>query len=338
MRHKALLMKIYKKTLITSVLSLVLLGSAGFTVPMAIRNPSHALQAIQVPGTPTGNLQARTGARLSVVTLNVAHGRSEAAHQWLLDRAGLQNNLAKIGDFLRRTDADIVALQEADHRSIWSEDFDHVSYIAQQAGLGFKLHGLHVHGLSIRYGTALVSKQAPMHGYAHTFAASPPTLAKGFTLGTYPWPGDARRQIDVVSVHLDFSRATVRSQQIDELISVLQPRRRPFVIMGDFNLDWAQQRQLYARLQNQLGARAHRVGEAGLMTFPAYGTRLDWILISPELHVDRHEIYAQSLSDHYAVYAELSLREPSTHSHAPAVDIARPARAAPHAARTGAAP
>ena len=44
--------------------------------------------------------------------------------------------------------------------------------------------------------------------------------------------------VSVISVHLDFSRKSVRDAQIKEMRAVLPGLTTPVVILGDFNTDW----------------------------------------------------------------------------------------------------
>ncbi|SMG64387.1 [weak similarity to] endonuclease/exonuclease/phosphatase family protein, partial [methanotrophic bacterial endosymbiont of Bathymodiolus sp.] len=49
---------------------------------------------------------------------------------------------------------------------------------------------------------------------------------------------DQEINIDIISVHLDFSRQTVREKQIAEIRELLIARDNPLIILGDFNSDW----------------------------------------------------------------------------------------------------
>ena len=115
------------------------------------------------------------------------------------------------------------------------------------------------------------------------------------------------RQADVVSVHLDFLRAGVRARQVARMVEVLAPRGRPLVVMGDFNAEWHDESSAVQRLADSLGLVAH-APEVRAHTFPAFRARLDWILVSPQLAFERHEVLSDVVSDHLPVIADLSLR------------------------------
>ena len=52
----------------------------------------------------------------------------------------------------------------------------------------------------------------------------------------------------------------------------------------------------------------------GLSTYGDKGARLDWILISEELEFSRYSVFPDVVSDHYAVAAEIELKDKSTGS------------------------
>ena len=113
--------------------------------------------------------------------------------------------------------------------------------------------------------------------------------------------------MDVVSVHLDFARAGVRRAQATELAATLRERSRPLIVMGDFNSTWNAEDDAVRMLANSLALKAWNPEES-LATFPARGTRIDWILISDELEFRSHGVLPEVLSDHRAVLAEIVVR------------------------------
>jgi len=75
----------------------------------------------------------------------------------------------------------------------------------------------------------------------HTFESSPPALDKGLVLAQIERPfadKDQSRKIDFISVHLDFSRKSVRDRQINEIMELLSACNNPTIIMGDFHSEW----------------------------------------------------------------------------------------------------
>ena len=154
---------------------------------------------------------------LTLLTLNVAHGRKDAFNQMLVPSTSILNNLDKIAALLREADADVVALQEADGPSAWSGNFDHVSYLAEAAGYPWDVRSDHVKGKRLNYGTGLLSRTAFLQVISHDFPESRLTLRKGFTLGQIKWQPEENKPpitVDILSVHLDFFRNSIRKSHI----------------------------------------------------------------------------------------------------------------------------
>ncbi len=242
---------------------------------------------------------------LRVMTLNLAHGRSDGRHQLLQRPASIRRNLAAISAVLLRERPHVVALQEADGPSFWSGGFDHVDFLMHEAHFAEAVRGEHVRGPRVRYRTALLSQLPLGAPVSVTFAPSPPTLSKGFVLSTLAWPGQPDLLIDVVSVHLDFLRPSVRRSQVRELVQWLAQRDRPRIIMGDFNCTFRRGDSPLAYLARALDLHAYRPHAEGLETFPQRRERLDWILASRDLEFHSYSTLDDTLSDHRAVVAEI---------------------------------
>jgi endonuclease/exonuclease/phosphatase family metal-dependent hydrolase len=258
--------------------------------------------------------KARNDGTLKIVTLNVAHGRNQAANQLLLNKEGIKQNILNIASVLKRIDADVVALQEADGPSAWSGNFDHVELIARTAGYPWYNRADHAQSWLFSYGTAVLSRLPVDEIMLHTFSPSPPTLNKGFLLSKIKWTDNSRYNavinVDVVSVHLDFSRHSVREVQIAELSAALSNRENPMVILGDFNSDWFAEESIIKRLAEKAGMSVYKPFASDLHTYKS-GYRYDWILISSELAFVNYDVLPDLISDHLAVVAEIMLKEPS---------------------------
>lgn len=248
---------------------------------------------------------ARDG-RFRIMTFNIAHGRGDSFHQLLQDSDTTLANLDSIADLLRDSAAHVVALQEADGPSFWSGNFSHIDYLADNAAYSRTIHGLHVEGLGLAYGTALMARLDLSNPQAVTFEPALSPVPKGFVVSTVNWPGRKDIEVDVVSVHLDFASRTTRRKQAEELIATLRDRQRPVIVMGDFNSGW-QADSTVRHICEALALNAYRPDGTGLETFPAFGRRLDWILVSPGIAFRSYEVLPDSLSDHRGVIAELEL-------------------------------
>jgi endonuclease/exonuclease/phosphatase family metal-dependent hydrolase len=247
---------------------------------------------------------------LSLLTLNVAHGRGTALNQLLVAPARHRQNLDQIAAIIAASGAQVVALQEADAPSLWSGQFDHVEFLADSANYGFYVHGHHAQAWPYTYGAALLSRSMMSDARSHRFRPSWPTAGKGFVRGTLHWrtPEDEERLVTLVSVHLDFSRESVREGQIAELVDDLRAVSTPLIILGDFNADWSIENSPVRVLARELGLRAYRPAAQELGTYK--GTkRLDWILISQELSFVDYTVLPDVVSDHLAVLATIGWGE-----------------------------
>lgn len=248
---------------------------------------------------------------LRLLTLNVAHGRKDAINQVFVSKKAIENNLLEIANLLNRENADIVALQEADGPSGWSGNFDHVETIAKQAGYPWYYHAAHASSWLFSYGTAILSRWPVSETIEHTFTPSPPTLNKGFLLNRIIWKPDHNTNgevfIDIVSVHLDFSRKKVREQQITEIANALAVRENPMIILGDFNSDWFSDESVVKELAEKSQLKVFEPHASNLHTYVKRDTRLDWILISNELQFVSYNVLPDVISDHLAVVAEIKI-------------------------------
>ena len=256
---------------------------------------------------------SRDTGTLKILTLNVAHGRNQAVNQLFLDKREIENNLKTIAELFKQTGADVVALQEADGPSRWSGNFDHIEFLARAAGYPWHFRANHAESWLFSYGTAILSRLPVNETLQHTFKPSPPTLNKGFLLGRVSWTDNGRADviipIDIVSVHLDFSRRSVRDVQIAELTEVLAARENAMIILGDFNSEWFAEDSVVRRLAENSGMSVYEHDADDLGTYNSK-QRFDWILISDELEYVSYRVLPDIVSDHRAVLAEIRLKKP----------------------------
>jgi endonuclease/exonuclease/phosphatase family metal-dependent hydrolase len=251
---------------------------------------------------------------LTVMTLNMAHGRGNSFHQLLQRTDTTLDNLDAITVMLNREQPDVLALQEADGPSFWSGNFNHITYLAERSAYSWAVNGRQVEAIGLAYGTALLSSIELQQPQAITFDPSLSMLRKGFVVSSIDWPGHPTVQVDVVSVHLDFSSESTRRQQARALIAEMQGRGRPMIVMGDFNTDWGHKDSTVRLITAELGLNAYNPESQGLETFPWSGKRLDWILLSGELQFSSYRVVADVLSDHRGVVAEVRLSRERLHT------------------------
>ena len=244
---------------------------------------------------------------ISILTLNIAHGRNQALNQMLLGREKTRENLGQIASLLERSGADVIALQEADGPSRWSGNFDHVALLADRSGYPWYVRGSHASSWLYDYGVAILSRVPFIESLHHTFQPSPPTINKGFSLGHLHWKPDESYNepidLDVVAVHLDFSRRSIREQQVVEMHEVLSERDNPMIILGDFNSEWRDESSVIRQISREWGLKTW-MPEKEDKTYKG-GKRIDWILLTRDLEFIDHQVLPDTVSDHFAVAARI---------------------------------
>ena len=283
------------------------------SLPVADRMSAIDVERIE----PVTHASGRDGASLRVISLNLAHGRKDSFSQLFVSEEQIRSNLADVVKFLQRENADVVTLQEADSPSWWSGNFDHVEFLAREAGYPWFTHANHVDNLFGTYGTAVLSRYPIRNGYRVDFNPTPPTTRKGFTLAEIEWTvgaDDPVQLVDVVSVHLDFASRSRRIEQIRDMKAVLGERDRPTIVLGDFNSEWNDGEQEIQSLAKVKKLQTHRPEANYLYTYA--DSRLDWILISRHFEFCQYHAPADILSDHLAVFSEIVARH--EHHHPPA--------------------
>lgn len=286
--------------------SLVMLLPSCATTELDVTPSVHAYQGMQSLG------QDSPGAdepALKVMTLNIAHGRGTGFHQMLQYSDETLENLENIATLLNDAGPDIIALQEADGPSFWSGNFNHVEYLASRGVFSRSVQASHVNAMGLSYGTALMSRLDLSNPKAVTFDPSLSPVPKGFVVSTISWPEREEIDVDVVSVHLDFMSGSIRKKQADELIAMLHARNNHVIVMGDLNSEWLRKDSAARYLAKMLELKAYQPENMELVTFPALGERLDWILISSGLEFHSHEVIGTGISDHRGVVAEIMLSD-----------------------------
>ncbi len=301
-------MKIYGLTVGGLLVGMGIYLFSGLFTASPTAAPVDRLERLEVSSSGVGK-EPPPSPKLVVASLNLAHGRGSSLNQLLVSARRTRENLAAVAEYLVASSVDVVALQEADAPSFWSGNFSHVDYIAEKARYPWYVQAAQARIGIASYGTAIISRRPILQAVALAFPPTPPTVQKGFTMTEIAWrgarPGDGPGKVDVISVHLDFSRKSVRDKQVEELKTVLKGRVNPLIIMGDFNSE-SIARDL--RKPDPTGPRPlHSWFDARRDMSTYKDKRLDWILLSAELEFVQYHTANEVLSDHRAVVAEVRM-------------------------------
>ena len=284
----------------------------GFFIPTSVTEANSINPEIAGCDLPASQ-NVITSPQLSVLTLNLAHGRKSAFNQMLQKTSTTRRNLEDIAEFLSNSKADLIALQEADSPSRWSGKFNHVDFVSDKSPYPCRLHASHAQKYMYNFGTALLSRVPYTNSILHTFAPSWPTTNKGFVMGEVLWNPDGLLPepitVSVLSVHLDFSRKKVREAQIEEMRAMLPDIEPPVIILGDFNTDWNSKDSSLKTIVANGDLKIYQPESTQLGTYKEGKHRLDWILISKELEFVSYEVPQVVLSDHQPVQASVRLLE-----------------------------
>jgi len=293
------------------IAALMVFLSSAMSCTSAGKSVSRHMGKAEYPGNREISARMQTSSNtLKVLTLNVAHGRKDARNQLFVDSEAHKRNLTDIANLLQQHDVHIAALQEADGPSRWSGDFDHVEFVARQAEYPWWIRADHARSWLFSYGTAILSRWPVLETVEHTFKPTPPTQNKGFLLGEVAWKLEPQRiVVDVVSVHLDFSRKSAREQQVFEMVKALEGRENPLIVLGDFNSDWSAGESVLKALAEEAKLKAYQPEADNLHTYGSSSRRLDWIFISDELEFVEYDVLPDVVSDHFAVVATIGLAE-----------------------------
>ncbi len=294
-----------KKIIIIAVLFILILIVSIYSLTISMSGDSIVIPEVKT--TKLKSFNQRGGTTIKLMSLNLAHGRLKGPNQVFQSDRNIDANLDVIASVINREKPDVLALQESDENSIFTGEKNQVALIANKSGLEYYVQGEHVKSKKMTYGTALLSNYKLTQPLSVTFKPSPPTFSKGFVKSTMTWPGlDA--EIDVISVHLDFARSSVRKNQINEMIKLLKSNENPIVVLGDFNSDWKDESSAVKILASQLNLTTYQAESNKLNTFPILNKRLDWVLVSKEIDITSFQVLDDVISDHLAIVCEIRLK------------------------------
>ncbi|MEM8866897.1 MAG: endonuclease/exonuclease/phosphatase family protein [Verrucomicrobiota bacterium] len=254
---------------------------------------------------------------IRILTLNIAHGRGLSTYQGFHSARGIERNLERIGRLLRRTQPQVVALQEVDEDSHWNKGIHLLDFLREDADFKFSHLGVHNRRegrLPLAYGNGLLSQFAIEHAEHEAFGTAQ-LGEKGFLYTELLLPTG---HLPVVNLHLDFRSRQRRIEQVERLIDYLEARHQSKqsesylspIVCGDFNSRSGKPNDAVRHFFDYLqGHCAYQLLPAKGRTFPSilptHG--LDFIFVPPTYEVVNCEVLKTYVSDHRPVLVDLKI-------------------------------
>ncbi|TWU12169.1 Endonuclease/Exonuclease/phosphatase family protein [Symmachiella macrocystis] len=262
---------------------------------------------------------------LSIVTYNIAHGRGAIDDNWQESNAAKRDRIEQIAQFLAKTNANVVVLNEVDFDSTWSGHQNQAATIAAEAGFAYRVEQRNLdfrflYG-SWKFGNAILSKypildaqvvDLPPHADWEDWLVG----HKRGVVATLQLPDEQR--VRVLAVHLEHRREINRVRGAKAIVDVAELLEVPLIVAGDLNSTppGFPNARTTADGENAMEI----LQESGLfqwrpradptpsdMTYSSTNPVqiIDWILIPPNATFVAYEVLAGDLSDHRAVSATL---------------------------------
>ena len=160
------------------------------------------------------------GAELKLASYNIKHGRNMNG----------KITLADTGNFLKKLNADVIALQEVDNKCTRSGKVDQAATLGKQLGMHHAF-GKFFDYQGGEYGMALLSKHPILEVKKHKLPdGAEPRIALEIIIE--PEKG---KKVSCISIHFDYTSEKRRQPQIKTLLKALETTTHPIALIGDFN-------------------------------------------------------------------------------------------------------
>lgn len=237
----------------------------------------------------------RSNIPLTIMTYNIHHGRG-------LDG---EIDLDRIAGVIRKSQADIVALQEVDIHTKRSGNIDIVKVLSEKTGLKYTAFGQNLEFEGGQYGNAILSKYPVKHIKNHHF-----DNISGEQRGVLSTIIDINnRDILFLNTHLDHtenddSERVLYAEKIRDHIIPLY-KNQTVILAGDFN-DIPGSRMVQI-VQSYLNDSWVQAGKGDGFTIPANipEKRIDYIFYSGDLKPVTANVVQSNASDHLPLVVKL---------------------------------
>ena len=236
------------------------------------------------------------------VLYNIRYATGTKTHSYFRSS---HRNLARITDFLREWQPDLVGLVEVDHGSYRTGGKNQIEQLAASLG--------HYHCHEIKYGQRSLWRHVPViRQQGNAFLARDRIRNEKFHFFDQ---GMKRLVIElelehlvVYLVHLALG-ARIRHHQLNTLRNLIRQTDRPCVVAGDFNMLWGE-----SEIDMFLAATGlQNANTRGLPTYPSSkpNRHLDFVLHSKSIEIRDFQVPQVLFSDHLPVVVDFDVQVPA---------------------------
>ena len=115
------------------------------------------------------------------------------------------------------------------------------------------------------------------------------------------------KKVTLLLAHLEVIKA-IRDKQIKELIEIVNKIKNPVILMGDFNT-FNGEKEIKELLKQTHLEHKYKMGKRSL-TWPTChpSKRLDYVLTSKKIKVNKYEVLNYKFSDHLPIFVEFKVK------------------------------
>lgn len=220
----------------------------------------------------------------------------------------------RIVEAIKKLNPDILTLIEVDTGSLRSRGKDEVKFFEEKLKMNsfvekvkYPLQGwlrlFHHLPILDKQANAIVSKYKLTKVKYHVFHEGTKRMVIEATI-------KCPRPVTLLAVHLALEKKT-RSQQIQELINIVNNIKNPVILMGDFNTFNGEKEVNNLLKKTHLKDKISLDKESLPLTEPAWhpSRRLDYILTSPQIKVKKYSVLHFPFSDHLPLMVDFVFKK-----------------------------